>query len=346
MAISTTPISTATFFRRTVLVVAVATAPVLIWYLFDVILITVGAIVLATLFRLAAEPSMRWLRLPEPLALAFSVLLLVVCAAGIGYLFGARLAGEVQVLIERVSAAQASVQTSLQGSSIGRMLMRHVGGGGVPISKIVSSVFAISTTLVEGVVVMVIAGVYFAAQPELYRAGMIELFPPRMHGRVSETLDAVGHALRLWLLGQLLQMLLIGILSAVACWLVGLPSPLALGLIAGAAEFIPYFGPIIAAVPAILVALAQGGSAALWTLVAYVLIHQTEGNLIVPLVQRHMIYIPPAVILIGIVAIGFLFGTVSMVFAAPMAVMIFVALKKAYIRDTLREETDIPGEAA
>jgi predicted PurR-regulated permease PerM len=128
-------------------------------------------------------------------------------------------------------------------------------------------------------------------------------------------------------------------------WIIGLPAPIALGLIAGVAEFVPYLGPIVAAIPAVLVAVTKSPQAVAWTLLAYVIIHQTEGNVIVPLVQRHLVSIPPAVMLLAIVTIGFLFGTVAMIFAAPIAVVIFVVVKKLYVRDTLGEKTSVPGES-
>jgi predicted PurR-regulated permease PerM len=86
------------------------------------------------------------------------------------------------------------------------------------------------------------------------------------------------------MLGQLMQMFLIGVMSTAAVWVIGLPSPLALGVLAGGAELVPYLGPIIAAIPAILVAATTGLYAVLWTATAYFLIHQIEGNLVVPLI--------------------------------------------------------------
>jgi predicted PurR-regulated permease PerM len=84
----------------------------------------------------------------------------------------------------------------------------------------------------------------------------------------------------------------------------------------------------------------------LWTLAAYILIHQVEGNLVLPLVQRHMVFIPPAVLLLGIVAISSLFGIIATLFAAPIAVVLFVLVKKLYVRAGLGEETRIPGESS
>jgi predicted PurR-regulated permease PerM len=196
----------------------------------------------------------------------------------------------------------------------------------------------------EAVVVTIIAGFYLAAQPQLYRSGLAKLFPRRLREEANETLEDIGLALRLWLIADIIQMILIGALSTLAVWLVGLPSPLALGVIAGFAEFVPYVGPIAAAVPAILVATTQGMHAVLWTTIAYIIIHQLEGNLIAPLIQRQLIFIPPAVMLLAIVTVLFVFGGVAVIFAGPIAVIIFVAVNKIYVRDSLGERTVLPGE--
>src|SRR5262249_15115224 len=137
---------------------------------------------------------------------------------------------------------------------------------------------------------------------------------------------------------------LIGALSTFAVWIIGVPSPFALGLIAGIGEFIPYLGPLLAAVPAILVAITKSPEAALWTAVAYLFIHQLEGNLIAPLIQRQMVLIPPAVMLLGIVCITYLFGMVAIIFAAPIVVVIFAAVNLLYVHDTLGEETALTNK--
>ena len=91
-------------------------------------------------------------------------------------------------------------------------------------------------------------------------------------------------------------------------------------------------------------ATTQGVHSVLWTAVAYLLIHQIEGNLVAPLVQRQLIFIPPAVMLLAIVTVLFVFGDFSVIFAGPIAVIIFVAVNKLYVRDSLGEETVLPGE--
>jgi predicted PurR-regulated permease PerM len=107
---------------------------------------------------------------------------------------------------------------------------------------------------------------------------------------------------------------------------------------------VPLIGPIVAAVPALLIALSEGAQIALWTLLLYVAIQQVESNLITPLVQRQAVSLPPAVTLFAVVAFGLLFGPLGILFATPLAVVAFVAVKKLWVREALGEPTEMPGD--
>jgi predicted PurR-regulated permease PerM len=336
--------SAAEFRDRISFIVTLALILALAWLLFDVLLIVVGAILVAALIRLGAEPFLRILKLPQWAALALSGLMIVGFVGGAAFLFGSRISAELQDVLHRAEAGQQSLVTTLQSSDFGKLILSHVFGADLSVTGVVTRIFNVSITLVEALVVTFVTGIYLALQPTLYRKGLLQLFPRRLRTDAAETIEDVGRALRLWLLGQLIQMLIIGLMSTCAAWAIGLPSPLALGLIAGITEFIPYLGPILAAIPAILVAITKNFDAVLWTIVAYTIIHQTEGNLLVPIIQRRMIFIPPAVILLGIVTISFLFGGVALIFAAPITVALFVLVKKLYVRDFIGEPTAIPGE--
>lgn len=329
------------FFKRVLIVIAVAVTPVLIWYLFGVVLMAFGAIILAMLLHLGAQPLMRWLRLPEWAALTLSGLIILAVIVGTAYLFGSHLSSQFQDVMARTASASAGIEKSLQGTATGRFLLQHLSSGNLSVADVLPGVVKTGTTFIEALIIMLISGAYMAAQPHLYRTGFIWLFPPRQHARAAEIFDGVGEALRLWLLGQLIEMFVIGLLTTFAVWVIGVPSPLALGLIAGIGEFIPYLGPLLAGIPAVLVALTKSPETALWTLLAYLLIHQIEGNLVAPLIQRRMVAIPPAVMLLGIVGITYLFGSIAIIFAAPIAVVIFAAVNLIYVRDTLHEKTEL-----
>lgn len=337
-------VTDAEFAKRSAIFIALALTPILVWWLFDVVLIFTGAVLIATLLYLGARPFQR-LSAPPALALLASGLLIIGVIGGVGYLFGAGVGSEMQEVFRRVEEARQSIDKGLHASAFGNVLLAHIKNANVPLAELLGGFFRISTTFVLAVVVTFFAGVYLAAQPRLYRDGVSMLFPFEMRDTANETIDHLADGLRLWLQGQLIEMAIIGFLSGLAVWLIGLPSPIALGVIAGACEFIPYLGPIIAAIPAILVAVTLTPSAIAWTVGAYVLIHQTEGHLVMPLIQRQMVYIPPAVMLFSIAAISSLFGLEGTVFAAPLTVALFVLVKKLYVRNSLGERTVLPGES-
>jgi predicted PurR-regulated permease PerM len=340
------PLSAAELFKRTAIFVAVALVPVLVWLLFSVILIAIGAILIAIVLTLGAEPLRRWLKLPRAIALVISGLIIISIVGAAGYLFGMRAAAQLQEVLQLANQAVDSIRASLQSSNFGKLILSHVEGGNFSLANVVTGVFSVSLSFLTALVIAVFGGIYLAAQVGLYRDGLIQLLPHRLRANGAETIEDISNALRLWVLGQMIGMVLIGLLSTLATWLIGLPLPFALGLIAGLLEFIPYIGPILGAVPAVLVAATKGLDTVLWTITAYTLIQQAEGHLIVPLISREMVYIPPLVLILGILAITTLFGIQAVIFAAPIAVILFVAVKKLYVRDSLGDATPIPGETA
>lgn len=122
------------------------------------------------------------------------------------------------------------------------------------------------------------------------------------------------------------------------------PSALALGLLAGLLEFIPLAGPIIAALPAILIALVAGPQAALWTLGLYPVVQQIEGYVLQPFVKQYAADLPAVILLFSLLGSGMLFGALGIVFAAPLTVFAYVLVKRLYVAKALKTPTSIPGE--
>jgi predicted PurR-regulated permease PerM len=124
----------------------------------------------------------------------------------------------------------------------------------------------------------------------------------------------------------------------------GVPLALSLGVTAAILEFIPVIGPIVAAVPAILLAFSKGPEMAFYVTLIYIAVQQIESNIITPLVQRWAVRLPPVIGLLAIVACGLLFGVLGVVFAMPIAVVVMVLVKKLYVEDTL--ERNAPARDA
>jgi predicted PurR-regulated permease PerM len=151
-------------------------------------------------------------------------------------------------------------------------------------------------------------------------------------------------ALRLWLKGQAIAMVVVGLMTGIGLWLLGMPSAFVLGLLAGLLEFIPFAGPIISAIPAILLALVVGPEMALWVGLLYLFVQQFEGNVLSPMIQQYAVDLPGVVLLFSLIGFGILFGTLGVILAAPLAVVTLVLVKRLYVIETLDTPTPIPGE--
>ncbi|HET8612517.1 MAG TPA: AI-2E family transporter [Sphingomonas sp.] len=334
------------FIEKLLIAIVLVVLALLLWTLRYVVILGFAAVLISILFSVVAEWLHERLRLPRRLALAFAVLAWLGFVAGLFWLFGQRLAAQFGAIAHAIPAALQSLTDRLNALGLGINLHQAANQTAhqfLALPKI--SGFAISTaTILTEIVFVLAASIYFAARPDLYRTGFIKLMPPSRRPLAAQTLDAVASGLKRWLLGQLVAMLVIGLMTGVGLWLIGAPSALAMGVLAGALEFIPYVGPIISAVPPVLLALAQDPKLAIWIIGLYLIVHQTENHILQPLIQQRAVDIPPVLLLLGVIAMGTLFGIMGVIFAAPLAVVLYVLVKKLYVREALETFTPLPGQ--
>lgn len=334
----------ARFVRRVLIVIALVALALFLWLLRDVLLMVFGAVVVATLFRALAAQFER-LRVPPGLALALSVLTIFAIVGGAGALFGAQLLAQTESLSQALPKAWQSLQTRVAAWGLPADLTSFKPTGMT--SSIAAGAGQFVMSLGGGLadtLLIIVGGIFIAASPRFYEAGAIKLIPEAKRDLAGDALNGAGTALRLWLKAQLVAMALIGLLTGIGLWILGVPSALALGLLAGLLEFVPFVGPILAAIPAILIALALDPQLALWTVLLYVLIQHIEGYAVQPIIQSWAVEVPGAVLLFALLACGGLFGPLGIVFAAPLTVVIYVLVKRLYVREALDTPTPIPGQ--
>lgn len=325
----------------------------LLWLVREALILTFAAVVVAVLLLATADPIKRHTRLSHVWAVTLVGAIFLSLFALFGWTIGSQVAMQISDLINRVpEAAQSLAQTFEQRFGIPLFgVVTHpdsVGpADGSAIQGLISQFVTLGTAVanvLSNLLLVIIGGFFFAADPDVYRTGIVKLFPKSRHALVDDTLLTCGRALRRWLLGKLVDMAIVGILVWLGAWMIGLPAPLALALFAALTEFIPIVGPIIGAIPALLVALGQGSDALLWTVLLYLAVQQVESNIIEPVIERRMVGIPPALLLFAVLMAGILFGAPGVVIAAPLTVVVYVAVKKLYVRHVLGEETSVPGE--
>ncbi|MGO4572827.1 AI-2E family transporter [Microvirga sp. 2TAF3] len=338
-------ISDTEFLRKSLILIGLVVLILFLWQLSDVLLLAFGSILVAIILHAFADVLVRYLNIPSRWSLVTASLTILVLFIGLAVFFGANIRTQLNNVAEQLPVAIDAFGQKLGIGAISDDLSKMLSE--VPSSGLALRIAGIGGTILSGLtdfVLVIIAGLYIAASPRIYFDGFVKLFPIRQHRRVESTLVASGEALKLWLISQLIAMICVGILSTFAFWLIGLPSPYALGLIASLLEFIPFLGPILGALPAVLISFTLGGETVIWTIIAAFIIQQLEGNVIFPLVERRMVSIPPALALFGIVVGGILFGTIGLMLGFPLVVVAYVLVKKLYVRETLGESTPIPGE--
>ena len=335
------------FARRLLILSAFMLVGIILWLTVDLLLLVFASVIVAVLLHAIADPVARHTPVPEHFALAAAGIGLLVIFGLVGWFFGSEIQSQVSSLGDRIPEAWRSFQDRLRGTELGRQFLNwletNILGGTSTASGAGRMLMSLGSAVV-GFLVVIVGGIYLAWQPKLYRKGVIKLFTKQARPVAEATLYSSGRALKLWLLGQLVAMLIVGVLTGLGAWLIGLPSSIALGLVAGLLEFIPFAGPMLAAIPALLIALTMDTKTVIMTLALYTIIQQVEGNLITPIVQRQAVSLPPALTLFALIAMGLVFGPLGILFAAPLTVVTYVAVKQLYIRRVLGDDTSIPGE--
>jgi predicted PurR-regulated permease PerM len=195
-----------------------------------------------------------------------------------------------------------------------------------------------ASSLLTGALVILFLGILFAFDPSSHRESLVMLVKQSYRARTRAVMDEMGKVMRLWLVGQFVRVVLMTVCVWGALYLIGLPGPFLLGLQAGLSNFIPYLGPIVAAIPIALVAMPLGGSVLIWAVVIYTIIQSIEGYVVGPLIQRQAVEIPAAWTLVAIVLLGALFGVMGIALAMPLVAIVRIAIIRFYVEDYLGDD--------
>jgi predicted PurR-regulated permease PerM len=240
------------------------------------------------------------------------------------------------------------LQARLAAHPLGARLLaegRELGGEASRVFALAPKIAGNIASGLTGLILVCVAGIFLAAQPVSAREGVLSLAPKGSRPRLREVMNACGRALKGWLRAQLVSMVLVGTLVGVGLTLIGVPAPLALGLFAGLAQFVPILGPIVSAVPALLMAALGGVEMFAFTAGLFLLVSQLESNLITPLVQRNVAALPVVFGIFAVIGFGALFGAPGALFATPLALVVYTIVTMLYRQDVLGDtHLEAPGE--
>ncbi len=332
--------------RSTILfTISVLILLVLLWQLVDVLLLIVAACIVSVGLSSLAKALSSRLNLAQHKALIIVVVVILLLLVAALTIFGRQLASQFTVVIERLPNAWADLR-ALTADTIARPFIEQAeqsAGGG----RIAGGLMKAGGAFLGGlanIMLVLIAGVFIAWDPALYRRGLHALVPVKWRSDMNTVLDTVAHAWALWLGASLVSMLIVATLIFIGTSLIGLPGPLALGMIAGILEFVPIIGSFAGAVPTTLFALTANGNAVWWTILLFVCVQQLESSIVSPLLMQRIVNLPPAMVLFAIVTGGALFGLAGVFLAVPLAILTYVLIVTFYVRRTLGEDAALPGQ--
>jgi predicted PurR-regulated permease PerM len=322
-------LSSGEFARRVVIVGAIAAVAVLLWRLIEVVLLIFAGVILAVALVSLSRLLMRYVPLGRRWALALVICLATIAILGLGALLGSRLASQFGQLGQTLETEWAQVGQTKLGALL------QSSSHSVPVVSVSRFLTTAATSFagaVTGTILIVFVGVFMAADPDWYMRGVLRLVPGAARGRTRLVLEALGTAISRWLRGVIIAMFCIGAATTLGLGLIGIPLALSLGILAGALEFIPYVGPIVSSIPAILVAFTVGPWHVLEVIGLFLAVHVLEGYVLVPAIQKWAVALPPALALTAVVMFGLLFGPLGIMLAHPLMVCAIVLVEELYVR--------------
>ena len=331
----------------TVMIVVIIGVAWLLVKLSGFLLLVFAALVLAAIFDVMTRKVSEITRMKRGFALTLSVVALLAVFGGVFALFGTQLAREFDTIRDSIPPAIDQVRGLLERVGLGEPTRDMLDQGSGDVSTLLSQAGGDALTLGHSpanFVLVFVGAIFIASDPAVYRRGLLLLVPRRAEDTASAALDDASRGLSGWMVGQAVSSLVVAALTWCGLTLLGVPASGGLGLIAGLLDVIPMIGPIISGVPAGLLAFTVSPATALWTIGLFLLVQQLQGNFLQPMIQKHAVDVPPAVLLFAVVAAGLLFGFLGVLLAAPLTVVVFVMVQRIYVRTLLGKEIKVADQ--
>ncbi|MCC5883277.1 MAG: AI-2E family transporter [Halomonas sp.] len=339
------------FTRRVLIILGLASLVVIMLFfasqLIDVLLLVFASVLVAVAIDGAVRLCQRYLPLGRQWALALAMTLISLILLVLGALIGPRLGEQLPQLIAELPEAFMQLLSNFRELPGIEAAMAEVEEPAVllgePVIDYFTNFFSTTFGAIASFFLILLIGFYLVLSPAKYIGNMVLLCPPAKRERVAQVLCMQGRALRLWLLSRLVSMVFVGVSVALGLAFLGVPMAGALGLVAGVFTFIPYLGPIIGAIPTLLIAFLESPQLALYALILYFVVETLESNLVMPLAAKGLVRLPPAYTVIVQLAGAAVAGVAGVILSTPIAVVAVVTLQALYINDVLGDEIEVLG---
>ena len=349
--------NTYSFLKKVLIFILIALSVILIVMFIgkaiNTLLVIFAGILLGVIFRAGRDFITDTTGLANGISLAIVLVLFFGFFAGTGYVLAPRIADQASTFYQEVPKTWEMTKQEISRWSWGRELANenpHVKdffedetngtGEDYDMTKSILNYLSYSAAIAAALVLILVISIYIAAEPKLYSEGFIRLFPKNQRKKVVEIMNEMSMTIQWWIAGQLCSMLLLGVLASLGLWLLGVPYALMLGALTAFMTFIPNLGPILAAVPILLIALTVDVDTAIYTAIFYTILQCIEGYFITPMIHRRAINVPPVLIITIQFLLFYLVGFLGVLLAMPLIGCMMVLVKRLYIQDVLGDSLE------
>ncbi|MBA2650282.1 MAG: AI-2E family transporter [Legionella sp.] len=328
------------FVRHSYWLLAIIVLLILVWYTVDVFLLAFAGILLAIIINSLTYVTMKYTRLSYNISFTMVVIGLFLSILALCFFIAPAISEQAAQLYTKIPEAwnkfsndiltfihvkfpaNTGQQLSLQNA------LPKAPGLLLKVSRIFTSTFGFFGNFF----VILFFGLSLAYQSSLYINGFVNLFPQHKQSQVAYTLEEINLTLRAWLAGKFLSMLIIGVLTWFSLWMLDIPLAFTLAFLAAILSFIPNIGPIISAVPAILLGLLQSPMTALYVTIVYLVIQAIESYIVTPIIQQKSISLPAGLIVFMQLIMSLLTGLLGLTLATPLLAVISVMVSTLYLK--------------
>ena len=307
---------------------------------FNIFLMALAGVLIAVYFHGLADLITAKVKIRRKPALFISIIGSIVLLAATGWFVGSKVQRQVAELSNTLPQTIKVAREKIANTPVGAKIIEYTSGNNS--QKLVDTAttfFSTSFGIIGDLYIILFLGIFFTADPSLYKNGIIFFFPPQKKYTGKIILKKIEIALKGWLKSILVSIVLITILVAVGLSMTGLPGTAVLGLITGILEIIPNFGPVIAMIPGVLLAFTISTKTAVVVALIYIACQTIVGNIAVPLLQKKMINIPPALTLLIQLVMGTLSGLMGIVLAVPLLSILIILVNELLLNKSTDKQT-------
>ncbi|MBD1384513.1 AI-2E family transporter [Mucilaginibacter rigui] len=331
---------------HTVAIVALLVVAILIARVaFNVLLMILAGALISVYFHGLGDMIERKTKWSRKICMTISVIGSFLILFSLLYVMGTTIQGQIAILSESLPHTINNLKVKLGEGPIGAKILEYFGGDDNTdkLFATAQSFFSTSFGVLGNIYIIMFLGIFFTTSPSLYKDGIIKLFPEQNKPMARKVIDRTSQALKGWLKGMMLSMVLIFIMIGTGLSIIGIPVALVLALLTGLLKLVPNFGSLAAMIPGVLLALTQDLNTAIIVALLYIVSQTIVSNIVTPLIQKKMINIPPALTIISQVLMGVLSGVLGIILAVPLLSIIIILVDEIYVKKINHEADDEVG---